>query len=88
MTGHPAHHHQEAGGVPLEVLLPGVFVVLLAAGYVLLAGRARRRNAQAGWSRWRTGWFLAGSALLVAGLLPRSRRGRTATSAATCSSTC
>ncbi|MEU2823122.1 cytochrome c oxidase assembly protein [Streptomyces bacillaris] len=70
MTGHPAHHHQESGGLPLEVLLPAVLVVLLAAGYVLLAGRARRRNAQAGWSWWRTGWFLAGCALLAAGLLP------------------
>ncbi|WP_069742539.1 cytochrome c oxidase assembly protein [Streptomyces sp. EN23] len=70
MTGHPAHHHQETDGLPLEVLLPAVFVVLLAGGYVLLAGRARRRNEQAGWSRWRTGWFLAGCALLAAGLLP------------------
>lgn len=70
MTGHPAHHHQEAGGLPLEVLLPAAFVVLLAGGYVLLAGRARRRNPQAGWSRWRTGWFLAGGVLLAAGLLP------------------
>lgn len=70
MTGHPAHHHQESSGLPLEVLLPAVFVVLLAGGYVLLAGRARRHNAQAGWSRWRTGWFLAGCALLAAGLLP------------------
>ncbi|WUT08520.1 cytochrome c oxidase assembly protein [Streptomyces sp. NBC_00704] len=52
------------------VPLPAVFVVLLAGGYVPLAGRARRRNAQAGWSRWRTGWFLAGCALLAAGLLP------------------
>ncbi|MFJ2149844.1 cytochrome c oxidase assembly protein [Streptomyces microflavus] len=69
MTGHPAHH-QESGGLPLEVLLPAVFVVLLAGGYVLLAARARRRNPQAGWSRWRTGWFLAGCALLAAGLLP------------------
>lgn len=70
MTGHPAHHHQESGGLPLEVALPAVFVVLLAGGYVLLAGRARRRNPQAGWNRWRTGWFLAGCALLAAGLLP------------------
>ncbi|MEW2111291.1 cytochrome c oxidase assembly protein [Streptomyces albidoflavus] len=69
MTGHPAHH-QESGGLPLDVLLPAVFVVLLAGGYVLLAARARRRNPQAGWSRWRTGWFLAGCALLAAGLLP------------------
>lgn len=70
MTGHPAHHHQESGGLPLEVLLPAVFLVLPAGGYVLLAARARRRNAQAGWSQWRTGWFLAGCALLAAGLLP------------------
>ncbi|MFE7750715.1 cytochrome c oxidase assembly protein [Streptomyces sp. NPDC057428] len=70
MTGHPAHHHEETGGLPLDVLLLTVFVVLLAGGYVLLAGRARRRNPQAGWSRWRTGWFLAGCALLAAGLLP------------------
>ncbi|MDX3686193.1 cytochrome c oxidase assembly protein [Streptomyces sp. NBC_01696] len=70
MSGHPAHHHQETGGLPLEILLPAVFLVLLAGGYVLLADRARRRNAQAGWSRWRTGWFLAGCALLAAGLLP------------------
>ncbi|MER5550479.1 cytochrome c oxidase assembly protein [Streptomyces sp. NPDC002793] len=31
---------------------------------------ARGRNARAGWSRWRTGWFMAGCALLAAGLLP------------------
>ncbi|MFD5872211.1 cytochrome c oxidase assembly protein [Streptomyces sp. NPDC060322] len=70
MTGHPAHHHQETGGLPLDVLLPFLFVVLLASGYVVLAGRARRRNTQAGWSRWRAGWFMAGCALLAAGLLP------------------
>ncbi|MFC8224817.1 cytochrome c oxidase assembly protein [Streptomyces sp. NPDC057287] len=70
MTGHPAHHRQESGGLPLEVLLPAVLVLLLAGGYVLLAGRTRRRNPQAGWNRWRTGWFLAGCALLTGGLLP------------------
>ncbi|MFD7498992.1 cytochrome c oxidase assembly protein [Streptomyces sp. NPDC059832] len=69
MTGHPAHH-QEPGGLPLEVLVPAVFVVLLAGAYLLLATRARRRNRQAGWSRWRTGWFLAGCGLLAAALLP------------------
>ncbi len=63
MTGHPAHHHQETGDLPLDVAVPAVFVVLLAVGYVLLAARARRRNVQAGWSRWRTGWFLAGCVL-------------------------
>ncbi|MDW4906727.1 cytochrome c oxidase assembly protein [Streptomyces sp. ADMS] len=66
---HPAHHHQ-TDGLPFEVLVPGVFVLVLAGGYVLLAARARRRNAQAGWSRWHTGWFLAGCGLLAAGLLP------------------
>lgn len=70
MTDNPAHHHQESGGLPLDVLPPAVFVGLLAGGYVLLACRARRRNPQAGWSRWRTGWFLAGCAVLAAGLLP------------------
>ncbi|MEV7108920.1 cytochrome c oxidase assembly protein [Streptomyces atroolivaceus] len=70
MTGHPAHHHQETGDLPLDVAVPAVFVVLLAVGYVLLAARARRRNVQAGWSRWRTGWFLAGCVLLAAGVLP------------------
>ncbi|WP_258036319.1 cytochrome c oxidase assembly protein [Streptomyces sp. SM10] len=70
MTGHPAHHHQEAGGLPVDVLLPAVLVMLLTGGYVLLTVRARRRNAQAGWGRWRTGWFLGGCGLLAAGLLP------------------
>ncbi|MGW7434019.1 cytochrome c oxidase assembly protein [Streptomyces sp. NPDC054861] len=58
------------GGVPWEVLAPAVVVVVLAGGYLLLAARAGRRHAQAGWSRWRTGWFLAGCALLAAGVLP------------------
>ncbi|MFJ8921987.1 cytochrome c oxidase assembly protein [Streptomyces sp. NPDC102415] len=66
---HPAPH-EGAGGVPLEVLVPAASVVLLAAGYLLLAARARQRNVPAGWSRWRTGWFLTGCVLLAAGLLP------------------
>lgn len=70
MSGHAVDHHQDTGDLPLEVLLPAVGVLLLAGGYVLLAGRARRRNPQAGWSRWRSGWFLAGCALLAGGLLP------------------
>ncbi|MEV5580537.1 cytochrome c oxidase assembly protein [Streptomyces parvus] len=56
--------------MPFEVLLPGILVLVLAAGYVLLVTRARRRNAQAGWSRWRTAWFLVGCGLLAAGVLP------------------
>ncbi|TXS46966.1 cytochrome c oxidase assembly protein [Streptomyces sp. t39] len=70
MTGHSPHHDQETAGLPLDVLLPAVLVVLLAGGYLVLAGRARRRHPQAGWSRWRTGWFLAGCVLLAVGLLP------------------
>ncbi|MFD3538930.1 cytochrome c oxidase assembly protein [Streptomyces sp. NPDC058662] len=69
MTGHPAHHGPD-GGLALDVVAPTAFVLLLAGGYALMAARARRRNAQAGWSWWRTGWFLAGCGLLAAALLP------------------
>ncbi|MFE7779089.1 cytochrome c oxidase assembly protein [Streptomyces sp. NPDC057445] len=45
-------------------------IVLLAAGYLLLASRARSGNPRVGWSRWRTGLFLAGCALLAVAVLP------------------
>ncbi|MEV6654550.1 cytochrome c oxidase assembly protein [Streptomyces sp. NPDC051219] len=69
MIGHPAPHY-DSGGLPLEVLVPAALIVLPAVGYLLLAARARQRNPQAGWSRWRTGFFLAGCVLLAVGLLP------------------
>lgn len=41
-----------------------------AVGYPVLAARARRRNPEAGWSRRRTAFHLAGCAMLAVALLP------------------
>ncbi|MEU1090857.1 cytochrome c oxidase assembly protein [Streptomyces sp. NPDC005892] len=66
--GHPYGHG--TGATPWEAWAALAFVVLLAGGYLLLARRARRRNAARGWTRWRTASFLSGCVLLGAALLP------------------
>jgi putative membrane protein len=67
MTGHPADFHDAAA---LDALLPAAVPVLLAAGYLRLAARARRGNPEQGWNAWRTGSFLTGTALLALAVLP------------------
>ncbi|GAA1434902.1 hypothetical protein GCM10009601_60090 [Streptomyces thermospinosisporus] len=68
---HPAHHHApETGTGPLETLLPALALLICAAGYLLLARTARRRNPALGWSARRTAAFTAGLLLLAASLLP------------------
>ncbi|MFD9601510.1 cytochrome c oxidase assembly protein [Streptomyces sp. NPDC059970] len=67
------HHHMHdhgAGSGLWEMLLPPAAVVLIAAAYLLLAGRARHRNPVQGWGRWRTASFLTGCALLAGAMLP------------------
>jgi putative membrane protein len=66
-------HLHDAGvgtGIHAETLPAAALPVLLAAGYLYLAARARRRNPAQGWSRWRTALFLTGCALLGLALLP------------------
>jgi len=66
-------HQHDAGvgaGPTAETLLAAALPVLFAAAYLCLAARARRRNDAQGWSRWRTGLFVTGCALLGAALLP------------------
>jgi putative membrane protein len=63
--GEAAHQHAEGA---LDRLLLVALTLAVAAGYLLLA--ARRRHEPRGWSTWRTGAFLTGSALLVLALLP------------------
>ncbi|MFI0163263.1 cytochrome c oxidase assembly protein [Streptomyces sp. NPDC017095] len=63
-TGHP-----DAGGAP-GVVLPLLALLVCAAGYLLPAWRARRRNPVRGWSPWRTAAFGTGLALLAVALLP------------------
>lgn len=63
-TGHP-----DAGGTP-GVVLPLLALLVCAAGYLLPAWRARRRNPVRGWSPWRTAAFGTGLALLAVALLP------------------
>ncbi|WP_328862960.1 cytochrome c oxidase assembly protein [Streptomyces sp. NBC_00306] len=70
MNGHPAGHHPAVPERLLEVLLPATVLLALGALYLLLAALARHRNPVAGWSRWRTGWFLTGLGLLGMTLLP------------------
>lgn len=68
---HPAHHHAPESGIgPLETLLPVPALLICAAGYLLLARTARRRNPVLGWSTRRTAAFTTGLLLLAAGLLP------------------
>ncbi|GAA3364540.1 cytochrome c oxidase assembly protein [Saccharopolyspora gregorii] len=59
-------HDAHASGVLPSVLA----LVLVGAGYLHLAGLARRRNPVRGWSRWRTACFAAGLALVAVALLP------------------
>ncbi|POX55151.1 cytochrome c oxidase assembly protein [Streptomyces sp. Ru71] len=68
MHGH-GHGHAAGSGL-LDTLLPILALAAAAGAYVLLARRARRRNPVLGWSRRRTGWFLAGTVLLGIALLP------------------
>ena len=67
------HRLHEAGvraGLHAETLLAAALLVLLAAAYLSLAARARHHNHAQGWSRWRTGLFLTGCALLGVAMLP------------------
>jgi putative membrane protein len=52
-----------------SMLAPRLLVVLVAGGYLWLAWRQRQRPR--GWSAWRTAGFIAGSALLMLGLVPQ-----------------
>lgn len=70
MTGHVHDHEQQTAGLPWATILTALVLLSVAVGYVLLAARARRSNPHAGWSRWRTGFFLTGTALLALALLP------------------
>lgn len=65
---HGGHAHGAAAGADCGVVLPVAVLLVLAAGYLLLA--VRRRREHRGWSVWRTASFLTGIALLVAGLVP------------------
>ncbi|MFI7382875.1 cytochrome c oxidase assembly protein [Streptomyces sp. NPDC049813] len=69
---HPMQDHHASSDLwaVLPVLLPAAMVLVLAAGYVLLARRARRRNPVLGWSGPRTLSFLTGCALLAVALSP------------------
>ncbi|EOM76606.1 cytochrome c oxidase assembly protein [Rhodococcus rhodnii] len=58
--------HDASGSQPM--LVPLILLVVVGAGYVMLAG-LRQREAR-GWSRWRTAGFLTGIALLILALDP------------------
>ncbi|MEU6095011.1 cytochrome c oxidase assembly protein [Streptomyces sp. NPDC047079] len=62
--------HAGAGSGLLETLAPVLALPACAGGYLLLAHRARRRNAARAWSAWRTASFITGLALLAVALLP------------------
>ncbi|MEV7062906.1 cytochrome c oxidase assembly protein [Streptomyces collinus] len=69
------HHHlpghgQDAAGGALDWLPPALVLLAAVGAYLLLVRRARHRNPARGWSRWRTGFFLGGIALLGVALLP------------------
>ncbi|THJ67892.1 cytochrome c oxidase assembly protein [Arthrobacter echini] len=70
IAAHGAGHAATGGwGVTLPVVLAVVLLVALAGTYVL-AARHRRHDGR-GWSRWRTGSFLAGIGLLIVALVPQ-----------------
>ncbi|WP_405566978.1 cytochrome c oxidase assembly protein [Streptomyces sp. NBC_01167] len=70
MSSHPAEQHHAGPGTLLDVMLPVTALLALGSLYLLLAAVARHRNPVAGWSRWRTGWFLTGLGLLALAQLP------------------
>jgi putative membrane protein len=49
----PEHGRDGISSLP-EAMLPALALLLAATAYLLLAGRARRRNPVQGWGRWRT----------------------------------
>ncbi|WP_139004016.1 cytochrome c oxidase assembly protein [Arthrobacter crystallopoietes] len=63
-----ATHTGGHAGDGVETILPLAVLVLLAAGYLVLA--ARRRKEPLGWSSWRTASFLTGTGLLALALTP------------------
>ncbi|MEU6128734.1 cytochrome c oxidase assembly protein [Saccharopolyspora sp. NPDC047091] len=60
-----SHDVHAAGALPSVLAL-----VLVGAGYLRLAGLARRRNPGRGWCRWRTACFATGLGVLAVALLP------------------
>ncbi|MCX2729263.1 cytochrome c oxidase assembly protein [Saccharopolyspora sp. NFXS83] len=66
--GHEVHGHGSAGAIAGVLLL--ALVLLTVVGYACLAHRARRRNPERGWNRWRTAGFATGVALVAVALLP------------------
>jgi putative membrane protein len=66
-AGHPVHEHGGSGS-PLEAVLPLVALALVAAGYLALWRRGRRRNPARGPGRMRAAAFLTGCALLALAL--------------------
>ncbi|MFJ7904642.1 cytochrome c oxidase assembly protein [Streptomyces sp. NPDC096198] len=64
-------HHGTGTGTGQWATVPTVVALLTAAaGYLLLARRARLGNPVRGWNPWRTAAFTAGLALLAVALLP------------------
>lgn len=66
--GHEVHEH--GSGAVVGALLLALVLLLVGAGYVNLAFRARRRNPARGWSRWRTAAFAVGLVSVAMALLP------------------
>ncbi|MFC0506474.1 cytochrome c oxidase assembly protein [Micromonospora costi] len=66
---HDPHSGHEQGP-DLLALLPAPALLACVVAYLLLAGRARRRNPVQGWSHWRTASFAVGAVVLAAALLP------------------
>lgn len=67
MRGHPMHEHG-GGAFSLETFLPLAAVGLIAACYLALWWRGRRRNPARGPGRTRAAAFLTGCALLAIAL--------------------
>lgn len=66
---HTVHSHS-AGAGAWETGLPAAALLLLGAGYLLLARRARHRNPAQGWASWHTVCFLTGVGLLLVAVAP------------------